>query len=136
MRIQIPRPLGRLGRFEEHVLLALVRLGENAYGVPIRREIAELTGRDVSFGAVYTALDRLERKGYVTSWVGDSTPERGGRAKRYFQIESPGITAIERIPSMTTPDKDMGKVTRGERLSIVDMLGTRSDRLHTDEGVL
>lgn len=86
----------RLGRFEELVLLALVRLRENAYGVPIRREIADRTGRDVSFGAVYTTLERLERKGYVSSRMGDPTPERGGRAKRYFQIEAPGIRALER----------------------------------------
>lgn len=85
----------RLGRFEELVLLALVRLRENAYGVPIRREIAERTGRDVSFGAVYTTLERLERKGYVSSWLGDPTPERGGRAKRYFRIKAPGVRALE-----------------------------------------
>ena len=84
----------RLGRFEEMVLLALVRLRENAYGVPIRREIAERTGRDVSFGAVYTTLERLERKGYVSSRVGEPTPERGGRAKRYFRIEAPGRRAL------------------------------------------
>jgi PadR family transcriptional regulator, regulatory protein PadR len=85
----------RLGRFEEIVLLALGRLRENdAYGVPIRREIAERTGRDVSFGAVYTTLERLERKGYVSSRVGDPTPERGGRAKRYFRIEAPGVRAL------------------------------------------
>ncbi len=84
----------RLGRFEEIVLRALLRLRENAYGVPIRREIAELTGRDASFGAVYTTLERLERKGYVSSRLGDPTPERGGRAKRYFQIEAPGVRAL------------------------------------------
>jgi PadR family transcriptional regulator PadR len=83
----------RLGRFEEIVLLALVRLRET-YGVPIRREIAERTGRDVSFGAVYTTLERLERKGYVSSRVGEPTPERGGRAKRYFRIEARGIGAL------------------------------------------
>jgi len=84
----------QLGRFEELVLLALVRLRENAYGVPIRREIAERTGRDVSFGAVYTTLERLERKGYVTSRIGEPTPERGGRVKRYFRIEAPGVRAL------------------------------------------
>ena len=84
----------RLGRFEELVLLALVRLRENAYGVTIRREIADRTGRDVSFGAVYTTLDRLERKGYVLSRMGDPTPERGGRAKKYFRLEAPGIRAL------------------------------------------
>ena len=84
----------RLGPFEQCVLLALVRLRENAYGVPIRREIAERTGRNVSFGAVYTTLERLERKGYASSRVGDPTRERGGRAKKYFRIEAPGIRAL------------------------------------------
>jgi PadR family transcriptional regulator PadR len=84
----------RLGRFEEIVLLALVRLRENAYGVTIRREIAERTGRDVSFGAVYTTLERLQLKGHVSSRLGNPTPERGGRAKRYFQIEAPGRRAL------------------------------------------
>jgi DNA-binding PadR family transcriptional regulator len=93
----------RLGRFEELVLLALVRLREDAsYGVPIRREIAERTGRDVSFGAVYTTLERLARKGYVSSRLGDPTPERGGRAKRYFRIEAPGITALNESQGMIT----------------------------------
>jgi len=85
---------GRLGRFEEIVLLALVRLGENAYGVTIRREIAERTGRDISFGSVYTSLERLARKGYVSPRMGEPTPERGGRAKRYFKIEAPGLHAL------------------------------------------
>jgi PadR family transcriptional regulator, regulatory protein PadR len=84
----------RLGQFEELVLLALLRLRENAYGVPIRREIVERTGRDVSVGALYTTLERLERKGYVSSRMGDPTPERGGRAKRYFRIEGSGIRAL------------------------------------------
>jgi PadR family transcriptional regulator PadR len=83
----------RLGEFEKLVLLALLRLGET-YGVPIRREIVERADRDVSFGALYTTLDRLERKGYVSSHRGDPTPERGGRAKRYFRIEAPGERAL------------------------------------------
>jgi len=85
----------RLGQFEELVLLALLRLKENAYGVPIQREIAMRTGRDVSVGALYTTLDRLERKGYASSHRGDPTPERGGRAKRYFRIEAPGERALK-----------------------------------------
>jgi len=84
----------RLGDFERIVLLALVRLRQNAYGVTIRREIEGRTDRNVSFGALYTTLDRMERKGYVSSRVGDPTPERGGRAKRYLQIEAPGIKAL------------------------------------------
>ena len=84
----------RLGDFERIVLLALVSLRANAYGVTIRREIEQRTGRKVSYGALYTTLDRMEAKGYVSSRVGEPTPERGGRAKKYFQIEAPGIKAL------------------------------------------
>ena len=83
-----------LGEFEQIVLLAVFRLRGNAYGVPIRREISDRAGRDVSLGAVYTTLDRLERKGFVSSREGEPTPERGGRAKRFFRIEAPGIRAL------------------------------------------
>jgi DNA-binding PadR family transcriptional regulator len=91
----------RLGPFEELLLMALVRLRENAYGATIRREIAARTGRDVSIGAVYTALDRLQRKGYVSSRIGEPTPERGGRAKRYFRIEGPGEIALNTMRETT-----------------------------------
>jgi DNA-binding PadR family transcriptional regulator len=84
-----------LGEFEQHVLAALLRLRNDAYGVTIRRELAERTGRDVTIGAVYATLDRLERKGFVSSRGGEPTPERGGRAKRYFKIEGPGIRALK-----------------------------------------
>ena len=84
----------RLGDFERIVLLALVRLRENAYGVTIRREIEERAGRKVSYGALYTTLDRMEAKGYVSSRIGEPTQVRGGRAMRYFQIEAPGIRAL------------------------------------------
>jgi PadR family transcriptional regulator, regulatory protein PadR len=87
----------RLGQFEQLILLALVRLRENAYGVTIRREIMERAGRDVSVGAVYTTLERLERKRYVSSRMGSATPERGGRAKRYFTIEAPGQIALNAV---------------------------------------
>lgn len=83
-----------LGEFELIVLLALVRLGEHAYGVPIRREIEEKTGRSVTVGALYRTLDRLETKGYVSSWFGDPAPERGGRAKRYFRVDPLGMRAL------------------------------------------
>jgi PadR family transcriptional regulator PadR len=90
----------RLGQFEELILMALVRLRENAYGVTIRREITERTGRDVSVGAAYTTLDRLERKGYISSRLGEPTAERGGRAKKYFRIEAPGVNALIRSRAM------------------------------------
>jgi DNA-binding PadR family transcriptional regulator len=85
-----------IGTFEEIVLLALVRLRDNAYGMSIRQEIEKRSGREVSIGAVYTTLDRLEQKGLVSSQMGEATPERGGRAKRYFKIQAPGKTALER----------------------------------------
>jgi PadR family transcriptional regulator PadR len=83
-----------LGSFEEIVLLAVLRLGENAYGARIRKIVSEATERDVSIGAVYATLDRLERKGYIKSWQGEATPERGGRAKRYFKVKGAGVQAL------------------------------------------
>ena len=85
-----------LGEFEQIVLLALLRLGDSAYGVPIRREIQLRTKRAVSVGALYSTLDRLEAKGYVASWFADPTAERGGRSKRYFRVEPAGLRAIRR----------------------------------------
>lgn len=79
-----------LGSLEHIVLIALVRLGANAYGVTVRREIEERTGRDLSIGAVYATLERLEAKGYVSSSLGEPTAERGGRAKRHFRIKAEG----------------------------------------------
>ena len=79
-----------LGDIEHLVLLALLRLGEHSYGVPILEEIATRTGRVVSRPAVYIALRRLESKGLVTSELGEATPERGGRAKRYFRLTAAG----------------------------------------------
>ena len=77
------------------VLAALLRLGDEAYGVPVRQEIEERTGRTVSIGAVYTTLDRLERKGLVRSRAGSPTPTRGGRRKRMFQVLPPGSRALK-----------------------------------------
>jgi DNA-binding PadR family transcriptional regulator len=83
-----------LGEFEQLLLLAIVHLGTDAYGVTIRREIGARTGRDVAIGALYTSLDRLERKGFVSSTMSAPTGERGGRSKRYFRIRPSGITAL------------------------------------------
>ncbi len=83
-----------LGRFEELILLALLRLGPEAYGLAVRREMEERTGRDVSTGALYTALKRLEQRGLVSSKVGEPTAERGGRRKRHYVLEAPGIMAL------------------------------------------
>lgn len=85
-----------LGEFEHVVLLAVLRLSNQAYGVTVRQEIEARTGREVSIGAVYATLDRLEVKGYVQSHAGDPTPERGGRSKRFFQVTGKGVAAVNR----------------------------------------
>lgn len=85
---------GLLGSLEELVLLALARTGEDAYGMVVRQELAEATGRDVSIGAVYSTLDRMERKGWVASHEpGD--PERRSRARRYFRLTAEGVAQLE-----------------------------------------
>jgi PadR family transcriptional regulator PadR len=83
-----------LGEFEQLILLAVLRLRDDAYGMRIRLEIKERTKRPVSLGAIYTTLERLEAKGMITSWVGDPTPERGGRAKKFFKLEASGQRAL------------------------------------------
>ena len=83
-----------LGNFELMVLLAVLRVGEGAYGVPIARELEETSGRDVLLGSVYAALERLESKGLVASRLGESTPERGGRAKKYFKLTAKGLREV------------------------------------------
>jgi PadR family transcriptional regulator PadR len=82
-----------MGEFEYLLLTAAVRLGEDAYGAAIRREIQEATGRRCSIGALYTTLDRLQTKGFVRTRMGDSTPQRGGRAKRMVRVTTKGIRA-------------------------------------------
>lgn len=79
-----------LGEFEELVLLAIIALEDNAYGVSIRRLLEERTGRNISFGAIYTTLERLKKKGYISPRRGEPTNERGGRAKLYFDVEGLG----------------------------------------------
>jgi len=83
-----------LGEFEHVVLLAVLRLGDEAYAVPILDEIERCTGRSISRGSVYITLDRLETKGYLRSWLADPTPERGGRAKRYYALRPRAIAAL------------------------------------------
>ena len=78
------------------IVLALLRLEDRAYGVTVRQEIESRTQREVSIGAVYATLDRLESKGYVKSRRGDPTPERGGRSKRFFRVTAKGVTAVNR----------------------------------------
>src|SRR5271169_5135181 len=83
-----------LGEFELTILLAVIHLGDEAYGVPISRELEAHRGRDVSVGSVYAALERLEGKGLVASSLGDPTPERGGKAKRYFRVTREGLRQV------------------------------------------
>src|SRR5215471_11991362 len=83
-----------LGELELVVMLAVIRLGEGAYGVPISLEIARQTGRDVAFGTVYATLERLQQNGRMSSTLGDPTPERGGRAKRYFRVTAMGLRKV------------------------------------------
>ena len=94
-----------LGEFEHLVLLALLRLEDRAYGVTVRQEIELRTRREISIGAVYATLDRLEAKGFVRSHRGDPTPERGGRSKRFFRVTGRGAAALDRahraLESMT-----------------------------------
>jgi DNA-binding PadR family transcriptional regulator len=87
----MPRHL--LTDFELMILLAILRVGEEAYGVQIAREIEATTSRRVLIGAAYAALDRLERNGLVSSTIGNPTPERGGRAKRFFRVTARGVRA-------------------------------------------
>jgi DNA-binding PadR family transcriptional regulator len=88
------REHGYLSEFELMVLLTVMRLGDGAYGVPLARELGALRGREVAVGSVYAALDRLEMKGLVASSLGEATPERGGRAKRYFRVTEQGLRSI------------------------------------------
>lgn len=85
-----------LGEFEQLVLFALLRLRDDAYGVTIRQQIEQRTGREVSSGAVYTTLSRLEGRALVTSRVGDTTPERGGRRRKYYALTAEGAELLHR----------------------------------------
>jgi PadR family transcriptional regulator PadR len=91
-----------LGGFELLVLLALIRLGDEAYGVPISEAIEESSGREVALGSVYITLERLDQKGLVSSRLGEPTPERGGRAKTYFRITAKGLREIRQAQRTLT----------------------------------
>jgi len=80
-----------IGEFEYLILTSAARLGADAYGASIRKEIEKATGRQCSIGALYTTLDRLEAKGFVRTWMGEPTPERGGRSKRLVQVTATGV---------------------------------------------
>lgn len=101
-----------MGEFEHLVLLAVLRLDQDAYGMRVRSEIADRTGRDVTIGAVYATLDRLAEKGLVTSTLSDPTPERGGRAKRSFHLTGAGIQALNQVRA------DLAKMVQGLRFPL------------------
>ncbi len=86
--------MSALGELETVVLLAILRLGGETYGVPVRDEIERRTGRRLTRGAVYTALARLERKGHLASTVGPPTPTRGGKSKRFYTVSPAGMEAL------------------------------------------
>jgi DNA-binding PadR family transcriptional regulator len=109
---------GALGSFEELVLFAVLRLSEQGYGAKIRQKVEEATGRSISIGAIYATLDRLERKGFVSSWQGEATPERGGRAKRYFKVEGAGILALNETQAARN------RITSGLDLGLDSLGGT------------
>src|SRR3954465_2467706 len=88
------KPSAALGDFEQLVLLGVLRLEGGAYGAAIRQEIHDRSGRDVSINAVYTTLDRLEGKGLLRSWVGEPTPQRGGRRRKFYALRPAGAAAL------------------------------------------
>ena len=104
-----------LGSFEQLVILAVVRLGDEAYGMTVRRELEERTNRTVSLGAVYATLDRLENKGCVKSNKGKAGAERQGRAKRFFRVTSSGRAtlrkALECVERMSEGMPELGGAT-------------------------
>src|SRR5262245_23349205 len=102
-----------LGELEQTLLWAVVRFRGEAYGMTVRREVEERGGRRVAIGAVYATLDRLEAKGYVTSRDGDPTPQRGGRARRYFTITAAGVDALNASRDILT------RMSKGLRLGTV-----------------
>ena len=93
--IELMNRRGYLGELELMLLLAVIHLGDEAYGVPISREHEKHRGKNVSLGSVYAALERLEGKGLVVSSLGDPTPERGGKAKRFFRITKQGLRQVQ-----------------------------------------
>ena len=110
--IQMSPPAVNLGEFEQLVLLAVMRLEDDAYGATIKRLIEESTGRRISIGALYTTLERLHAKGYVASHVGEPTGERGGRRRKLYTLERKGHAALSRAYASWT------SMTRGLKLKL------------------
>ena len=106
--------MGYLGEFEQLILLAILRLRDGAYGVTIRAELANRTGRNIAPGALYTTLDRLETKGLIASRMSDPTPQRGGRAKRKVTVTAAGLEAVTRAVQAYERLLDGLNLVRGE----------------------
>ena len=104
-----------LGDFEQLVLMGVLRLDTEAYGAAIRQEIHARCGRDVSINAVYTTLERLERKGFLKSWAGEPTPQRGGRRKKFYALKPAGLAALRgAYHAFTTMADGLEKPLRGK----------------------
>jgi DNA-binding PadR family transcriptional regulator len=104
-----------LGEFEKVVLLAILQLGGESYGAPILEEIETRSGQTPTSGTLYVALRRLERRGLLSSFFGDTTPERGGRAKRFFRVEPDAIRLLQRSQRLWSSMADgLGPVLSGE----------------------
>ena len=88
--------LASLSRLEEQILLAVLKLKDEAYGITIRKYLKEVTGENISIGGIYVPLDRLVRKGCMESYQGEPTPERGGMSKRYYRLTEEGIDALKK----------------------------------------
>jgi DNA-binding PadR family transcriptional regulator len=99
------RPIA-LGDFEQLVLLGVLRLGADAYGAALRQEIHTRSGRDISINAVYTTLERLETKRLVKSWVGEPTPQRGGRRRKCYALRPAGLAALQQAYQAVTAMAD------------------------------
>jgi PadR family transcriptional regulator, regulatory protein PadR len=109
-----------IGEFEYLLITAAARLGDKAYGAAIREEIASLTGRTCSIGAVYTTVDRLEAKGLIETWMGEATPERGGRAKRMIRVTPNGVQAAKNFyDAVTRVSRGVSWATRRARMIAV-----------------
>jgi len=92
--------MAHLTKLEEIMLVSIWRLKDNAYGITIREEMKRVTGRTMSFGALYVSLDKLVKKGYVTKTAGQPTPERGGRSKNYYHLTDNGVVALNTVHKM------------------------------------
>jgi PadR family transcriptional regulator PadR len=102
--------IGYIGEFEELVLLTIAALDENAYGVAIKEDIEQRTDRSISIGALHSTITRLEEKGFIKSWLGDPTQERGGRRKRYFELTNQGKVALRNVKALRDELWDLSKV--------------------------